>query len=362
MYDGWVAKELQCRRARRDLGQPEKSRPHNLREADLPAGRGRHFRARRRSSTIVLRQTTNRGGPHEDRSSRFFLSLHARGHHRGRRQPGRACSCGFRRADMSGGANARRRRSHRSRRFVCPMSHGVCRPVRDSVLGKPLDSPADIARIAAEVEYNSMDLLQAAHTFSGVEMALWDVLGKARGAPVWKLLGYYALAQENALRVAALRRHAGGDAGGARQGASRQFHAPSNSAGARSVAAACRTMPTISRRRAKGSGRTASCSSTSARSGARTSRPPKARLPALEAAGALWLEEPFHAGALEAYGQLAKCEPEGENRRRRGRPQRFHGAPPHRLRRGRLTSRSIAAASAASARQRRWRTMRSSAA
>ena len=25
--------------------------------------------------------------------------------------------------------------------FVCPMSHGVCRPVGDSVLGEPLDGP-----------------------------------------------------------------------------------------------------------------------------------------------------------------------------------------------------------------------------
>ena len=25
---------------------------------------------------------------------------------------------------------------------------------------------------------------------SGVEMAMWDLLGKARGEPVWKLLGY----------------------------------------------------------------------------------------------------------------------------------------------------------------------------
>ena len=48
------------------------------------------------------------------------------------------------------------------------------------------------ARIAADVEYNSMDLLQAAHTWSGVEMALWDLLGRARGEPVWRLLGYGA--------------------------------------------------------------------------------------------------------------------------------------------------------------------------
>lgn len=74
--------------------------------------------------------------------------------------------------------------------FVCPRSHGACQPVGASVLGRRLQGPADIAAIAADVAYNSMDLLQSAHTFSGIEMALWDVLGKARGEPVWQLLGY----------------------------------------------------------------------------------------------------------------------------------------------------------------------------
>ncbi len=34
------------------------------------------------------------------------------------------------------------------------------------------------------------------------------------------------------------------------------------------------------------------------------------RLPALEAAGALWLEEPFHTSALEAYAALAARSPQ----------------------------------------------------
>ncbi len=76
--------------------------------------------------------------------------------------------------------------------FVCPLSHGACQPVAASVLGRRLDTAADIAAIAADVAYNSMDVLQAAHTFSGIEMALWDILGKARGEPVWRLLGYSA--------------------------------------------------------------------------------------------------------------------------------------------------------------------------
>ena len=74
--------------------------------------------------------------------------------------------------------------------FVTPMSHGACRPVSASVLGETLDGPDDIRRIAANVAYNSMDLLQAAHTWSGVEMAMWDLLGHVRGEPTWKLLGY----------------------------------------------------------------------------------------------------------------------------------------------------------------------------
>lgn len=74
--------------------------------------------------------------------------------------------------------------------FVTPMSHGACQPVSASVLGRKLETPADIAAMSADVAYKSMDLLQAAHTWSGIEMALWDLLGKARGEPAWKLLGY----------------------------------------------------------------------------------------------------------------------------------------------------------------------------
>jgi L-alanine-DL-glutamate epimerase-like enolase superfamily enzyme len=74
--------------------------------------------------------------------------------------------------------------------FVAPMSHGACRPVSASVLGERLDGPEDIARMSATVVYNSMDLLQAAHTWSGVEIAMWDLLGRQRGVPAYQLLGY----------------------------------------------------------------------------------------------------------------------------------------------------------------------------
>jgi L-alanine-DL-glutamate epimerase-like enolase superfamily enzyme len=74
--------------------------------------------------------------------------------------------------------------------YIAPMSHGACRPVAAAVEGQPINSPEDIDRIARTIEWDSMDMLQAPHTWSGIEMALWDLLGKARGEPVWKLLGY----------------------------------------------------------------------------------------------------------------------------------------------------------------------------
>ena len=74
--------------------------------------------------------------------------------------------------------------------FVTPRSHGACQPVESSVLGERLDGPDDIDRIATLVRHNSMDLLQAAHTFSGIEIALWDLLGRIREEPVWRLLGF----------------------------------------------------------------------------------------------------------------------------------------------------------------------------
>ena len=72
----------------------------------------------------------------------------------------------------------------------CPMSHSACKPVSASILGQTLDSPADIPRLNALVRQNSFDLLQADHTLSGIDIALWDLLGKKTGEPVYRLLGY----------------------------------------------------------------------------------------------------------------------------------------------------------------------------
>lgn len=74
--------------------------------------------------------------------------------------------------------------------FVTPMSHSACKPVVASLLGQTIDEPSDIARIHASVRHNSMDLLQADHALSGVDIALWDLLGQRYSEPTYRLLGY----------------------------------------------------------------------------------------------------------------------------------------------------------------------------
>ncbi len=189
--------------------------------------------------------------------------------------------------------------------FVCPLSHGACQPVAASVLGRRLDTPADIAAIAAAVAYNSMDVLQAAHTFSGVEMALWDILGKARGEPVWKLLGYRAsypktpyasllfgdTAQQTLERGhEAMRRgftaakFGWGPIGrGSPQDDADHFFAAREALGGDGI-----LLVDVGQIFVDDVERAA------------------LRLDALQQARALWLEEPFHASALEQYGALAR--------------------------------------------------------
>jgi L-alanine-DL-glutamate epimerase-like enolase superfamily enzyme len=74
--------------------------------------------------------------------------------------------------------------------YIAPMSHSACKPVSASVVGQKLDGPADIRRIGDLVRAHSMDLLQAEHTLSGIDMALWDLLGRKQDEPVYALLGY----------------------------------------------------------------------------------------------------------------------------------------------------------------------------
>ena len=75
--------------------------------------------------------------------------------------------------------------------WITPLSHSGCHPVIDSVLGAPLNDPSDIAKVYQTVRKNSFyGLLQSDLLISGIEIAMWDCLGRAKSEPIWRLLGY----------------------------------------------------------------------------------------------------------------------------------------------------------------------------
>ncbi|HEY1678134.1 MAG TPA: mandelate racemase/muconate lactonizing enzyme family protein [Candidatus Sulfotelmatobacter sp.] len=192
--------------------------------------------------------------------------------------------------------------------FVCPMSHGACRPVAASVLGQNIDAPKDIERIAAQIELNSMDLLQASHTWSGVEIALWDLLGKKHGEPVWTLLGYsqsypklpYAsqlfgeTPQETYSLAAASR--------------AQNFRAVKFGWGpiGRSD---LKTDTDHFQAAREGLGKDALLLVDVGQIFGDNLEAASARLPKLAEVRAVWLEEPFHTSALDSYAALARTGP-----------------------------------------------------
>lgn len=189
--------------------------------------------------------------------------------------------------------------------FVCPMSHGVCRPVGASILGETLAGPDDIARISARVRYNSMDLLQAAHTLSGVEMAMWDLLGRARGEPVWRLLGYRQTAPKLPYASVLFGDDAQQTLERARTIRANGFRAAKFGWGpiGTGSASADRDHFVAAREGLSADGVLLVDVGQIFREDVERAAE---RLPALEACKATWLEEPFEAPAYEAYGALAK--------------------------------------------------------
>jgi L-alanine-DL-glutamate epimerase-like enolase superfamily enzyme len=188
--------------------------------------------------------------------------------------------------------------------FVCPMSHGACKPVRDVVLGKPLADRSDIDALALAIELECMDLLQASHTFSGIEMALWDILGKKCCEPVYRLLGQarahpkipYASQLFGDTPQATLEACAKARAAG--------FRAVKCGWGpfGRGTVAADRDQVAAAR---EGLGQEGLLLIDAGQIWREDVEAASLRLPALEATGALWLEEPFLGGAYHAYAELA---------------------------------------------------------
>ena len=192
--------------------------------------------------------------------------------------------------------------------FVCPMSHGACRPVSASVLNQSIDTPADIARIAATIELDSMDLLQAAHTWSGIEMALWDLLGKARGEPVWKLLGYSRSEKKTPYASQLFGDTPQETLGLARNVRRDGFHATKLGWGPIGRGNVQDDADHFMAAR-EGLGPDGILLVDVGQIWGEDVDAAAERLPALEAAGAVWLEEPFRASAYGAYHALAARSP-----------------------------------------------------
>lgn len=73
--------------------------------------------------------------------------------------------------------------------YCCPMSHGNIISIRESLLGEAVDTPDDVRRLHARALRNGSDIEQIDHAYSGADIALWDLVGKSLGQPVYRLLG-----------------------------------------------------------------------------------------------------------------------------------------------------------------------------
>jgi L-alanine-DL-glutamate epimerase-like enolase superfamily enzyme len=188
--------------------------------------------------------------------------------------------------------------------WVTPMSHGACKPIRDSVLGQTLDSVADIKRIGDLVRENSLDVLQTDHTLSGIDIAMWDLLGKRFDAPITELLGIkrtfpktpYASALFGDTPAETMEKGKAARAAGyvaAKFGWGPYGHTTVD-ADAEQVAAA--------REGLGPDGILLVDAGTVWKNDLARALP---RLAALQKHNATWLEEPFLSGALEAYKTLA---------------------------------------------------------
>jgi L-alanine-DL-glutamate epimerase-like enolase superfamily enzyme len=188
--------------------------------------------------------------------------------------------------------------------LVCPMSHSACKPVLDSVLGQPLDDVDDIARICDLVRRQSLDLLQSRHTLSGIEIAMWDLLGRRLDEPVHALLGWAEAHPKTAYASVLFGDTPQETYEKARSIAGRGFRAAKfgwGPYGAGSVEADAAQVHAA--REGLGPDRLLFVDAGTVW-GADVEAA-ALRLPALEECGAGWLEEPFVSGAFDAYRQLA---------------------------------------------------------
>jgi L-alanine-DL-glutamate epimerase-like enolase superfamily enzyme len=189
--------------------------------------------------------------------------------------------------------------------LVCPMSHSACKPVNDSVLGQRLENVADIHHIGDLVRANSLDLLQADHTLSGIDMALWDLLGKKLNEPVYRLLGYQQAYPKTPYASMLFGDTPQQTLEKGRQARAAGYRAAKFGWGPIGKGTVQEDMDHFMAAR-EGLGEDGILLIDIGTVWVNDVEAAARRLPGLEAARATWLEEPFVSGALDAYKRLSQ--------------------------------------------------------
>lgn len=188
--------------------------------------------------------------------------------------------------------------------WVCPMSHSACKPVRESVLGQRLDDPADIERIGHEVRAAGLDITQTDHTFSGVDIAMWDLLGKTLDEPVYRLLGYRRAYPKTPYASQLFGETPSQTLAKARASRQQGYRAVKFGWGPFGRESVALDRDHIAAAR-EGLGSECTLMIDAGTVWGDDVAAAQGRIPALQEAGVLWLEEPFVGGALGAYRDLA---------------------------------------------------------
>ena len=189
--------------------------------------------------------------------------------------------------------------------LVAPLSHSACHGVQDSVLGQTIETPRDIARIGDLARSQSLDLLQADHSLSGIDIALWDLLARQRQLPVYQLLGYDRAHPKTPYASQLFGDTPDQTYAAAKQVAAAGFRAAKFGWGpyGRGSVAADEAQVMAAR---EGLGHDADLLIDVGTVWGESVDAALQRLPALRAARVRWLEEPFVSGALDAYAQLGR--------------------------------------------------------
>ena len=189
--------------------------------------------------------------------------------------------------------------------WVCPMSHSACKPLRDAVLGQRVDDATDLARIHRSVRETGMDLLQTDHTLSGVDIALWDLLGRHLERPTYELLGWRSSYPKTPYASALFGDSAAATYEKARALQQQGFRAAKFGWGpfGRSTVAADAEQVRAAR---EGLGAECELMVDAGTVWGEDVERAAAVLPVLEDCRVVWLEEPFVSEALHAYAALAK--------------------------------------------------------